>query len=68
MKKSEVTEILLDLWSMVDQAGYDIEIRDAFKNCPLEWQKNFIKDMLCANSWDRDFNQDLIDKARKLIK
>jgi hypothetical protein len=67
MKKSEVTEVLLTLWNMVDQAGYDMTIRDAFANCPVEWQKKFITDMLESDEWDRNFEQDIIDKAKKIV-
>lgn len=40
MKKSEISNILIELWNMSDQAPFDEEIKSAFRNCPIEWQKS----------------------------
>lgn len=66
MKKSEISDMLIKLWDMVDQSGYDMHIKDAFKNCPTEWQKKFIKTLLETRNWNEDFyDEEVVEKAKK---
>ncbi|MFE6075651.1 hypothetical protein ACFVQB_14360 [Paenibacillus sp. NPDC057886] len=45
-------EILVDLWSRVDQADYDLMIEEAFRLLPTTAQKRFIAKLLDNDRWD----------------
>lgn len=78
MNKKEVIEIMIELWRNVDQAGFDQEIVEAFKNSSTCWQIDFIRDMLksgvdssrtyCLSNENKEYLKEIIIKAQKLTK
>lgn len=47
-------EILWDLWSRVDQANYDLMIKEALIALPTKTQKKYIREIIENNHWDLD--------------
>ncbi|MEK5036177.1 hypothetical protein MKY96_32530 [Paenibacillus sp. FSL R7-0302] len=45
-------KILYDLWGRVDQADYDMMIKEAFASIPTQLQKKFIESILDSDNWD----------------
>lgn len=45
-------KILNDLWDKVDQADYDLMIKEAFSAIPTKLQKEFVKRILDNGNWD----------------
>jgi len=65
MKKSDLANITLELWAHVDQADYDLAIKEAFANMPIGWQKEFIKRMI-ENGFEREPDDGILKKAQRL--
>ena len=55
-------EILVRLWDQVDQAGYDMEIKEAFRLAPTDFQKRMIQTFLESDKWD---NGDLTEDEKE---
>lgn len=66
LDKTKVTDIMLELWSNVDQAGFDKYIIEGFENSSKEWQIGFIKSML-DTGFDRARIQHLSDEDREYV-
>jgi hypothetical protein len=67
MKKEEISEIMLHLWSNVDQAPMDGELQELMKAAPISAQKSFIEAMVEATNLHQEPDEEILNKAKRLV-
>ncbi len=69
MKKEEIADITIHLWNCMDQAGFDMDVIEAFRACPIYMQKKFIEGFI-RNLDDPSADEpdpEILEKAKKLV-
>ncbi|GAB6926020.1 hypothetical protein JCM10914A_56040 [Paenibacillus sp. JCM 10914] len=68
MRKQEIGELLIRLFSCVDQADIQDDVYELMKAAPIAMQKDFIEMLVTAsNIWDREPHDADLYVARKLV-
>ncbi|MEK4185641.1 MULTISPECIES: hypothetical protein [unclassified Paenibacillus] len=67
MKKEEISEIMLHLWSSVDQAPMDRELKELMKTAPIAVQKSFIESIMSDENFNQDPDAEILNKAKRLV-
>lgn len=68
MKKEEISEIMYKLWMGVDQADFDMPLKDLMRSAPISAQKEFMKVLLESdNRHENDIDEEVLIKAKKIV-